>query len=43
MNLFELIDRLERGHDLADDEFAALIENTDAQVREHLHARARCA
>ena len=41
MNLFELIDKLQREHDLADAEFAALIENTDEQVREYLHEKAR--
>ncbi len=41
MNLFELIDKLQREHDLADAEFAVLIENTDEQVREYLHEKAR--
>ena len=41
MNLYELIDKLQREHDLADAEFAALIENTDEQVREYLHEKAR--
>ena len=41
MNYYELIDKLEKQHDLSDEEFAALIEMQDADAQEYLHARAR--
>ena len=41
MNAYELIDKLEKEHDLADAEFAFLIEMQDEAAQEYLHARAR--
>ena len=41
MNAYELIDKLEKEHDLTDEEFGFLIEMQDEKAQDYLHARAR--
>ena len=41
MNAYELIDKLEKEHDLIDEEFGFLIEMQDEKAQDYLHARAR--